>query len=34
MYECDKNQTPYYNVKFSKIEILGSFEPLIEHDPH
>jgi len=34
MYECDKNQMPYYNVKCFKISNLKSFGPLIEHGPH
>jgi hypothetical protein len=31
MYECDKNQMPYYN---SKDQIFRNFGPLIEHGPH
>ncbi len=34
MYECDKNQVPYCNVKVLKNEIYGNFGPLIEHGPH
>jgi hypothetical protein len=34
MYECDKNQMLYCNVKKIKIEIFGNFEPLIEYGPH
>jgi len=34
MYECDKNQVPYYNYKISKNEIYGNFKPLIEHGPY
>jgi hypothetical protein len=34
MYECDKNQVPYCNVKSFKSEISGLFGPLIEGGPH
>jgi len=34
MYECDKNQMPYYIVKSFKKWIFGNFEPLIEYGPH
>jgi hypothetical protein len=34
MYECDKNQMFYYNLKDSKSQIFHNFEPLIEHGPH
>jgi hypothetical protein len=34
MYECDKNQVPYCNVKCFKSEMFGLFGPLIEGGPH
>jgi hypothetical protein len=34
MYECDNNQTPYYNVKVSKKKNFGNFGPLVTHDLH
>ncbi len=34
MYECDKNQMTYYNVKLFKKSTFEIFEPLIEHGPH
>jgi hypothetical protein len=34
MYDCDKNQVPYYNVKGFKNEIFDNFGPSIEHGPH
>jgi hypothetical protein len=34
MYECDNNQTPYYNVKVSKNQNFGNFGPLVTHGLH
>jgi hypothetical protein len=34
MYECDKNQVPYYNVKSFKKWIFWEFGPLIEYGPY
>jgi len=34
MYECDKNQMPYCNVKVSKNQMSWNFGPFIEHGPH
>jgi hypothetical protein len=35
MYECDKNQMLYCNVKkFKKSQIFENFGPLIKHGPH
>jgi len=34
MYECDKNQMPYCNVKNSKNQISMNFGPLIKHGSH
>jgi len=34
MYECDKNQMPYCNVKKFKKPNFWGFWPLIEHGPH
>jgi hypothetical protein len=34
MYEYDKNQMPYYNVKKFKSQISENFGSLIEHGPH
>jgi hypothetical protein len=31
MYECDKNQVPYYNVKKKLNEFFGNFGPLIDY---
>ncbi len=34
VYECDKNQMPYCNVKNFKKSNLWEFWPLIKYDPH
>ncbi len=34
MYECDKNEMPYCNVRFLKSQIYGNIGPLIKHGPH
>jgi hypothetical protein len=34
MYECDKKQMPYNNVKISKSQIFDNFGSLIKHGPH
>jgi hypothetical protein len=34
MYECDKNQMPYYNIKYFLNENFENFRPFIKHGPH
>ncbi len=34
MYECDKNQVPYCNVKSFTNEISKNFGPLVDYGPH